>query len=462
MSTLAAGVANQLAVWLQKRFGLNEFIETGTYKGDTAAWAISVFDYVLTIEIDTDNYDTARKRLTELPDNMQIDCWHGDSAELMTGAIKQLDGRGLIWLDAHCVAGQFGDEDSCPVIKELDAIVQHSKVKHIILIDDAHCFMPPLPLHLTPEAWPLLQDITTMAAIGGYDTHVAHDLVILAKSDEMLEIKQFLDTVPAGRNAIARRLSCVATAINGPLKQGVVPVVLPAFTGLVYTNYGWMLVHRFDPNQTPALTQAGVSRDHQDIETLAVYLKNAGYGAVFVDVGANVGAYAFGLRRFCAEVHAFEPQRIIYNMICGSIALNGWQNVYCYNVALGRADNGGDIEVPQFDYNKTLSFGSIEFGEEQKERLAQQRQHNVSRLEYVPLRTLDSYNFARIDVMKIDVEGMELDVLAGAAKTIERCRPVILIEHGKSNKGVLRTVLYSLQYDVQESGVFDFLCTPLK
>lgn len=455
MASLSNGAPKDLMLFCIDRFGLKECIETGTFRGDSTEFAAQHFDYVLTIELNDDNFEQANTKLAYYSD--RIECWHGDSAELMPGAMQQLDGRAFIWLDAHCVAGQFGDEDACPVLDELDAINRHGE-HHIIVIDDAHCFMPPLPMYLTPEAWPVLTDIEDKAAYNGYVVHVAHDMIILATPSDMREIITFIATLPAGRNAMMRRLGCAAEAINGPLKKGAVPAVLPAFTGMTYTQYGWMLVHRFDPAQTPALTMAGQSRDQPDIEMLGRLCKNAGYGAVFVDIGANVGAYSFGVRRFCAEVHAFEPQRIIFNMMCGSVALNGWLNVRCYNVALGRGP--GQVEVPQFDYNKALSFGSVEFGPEQREQLSQARAHVAARVEYVELRTLDSYNFPRIDVLKIDVEGMELAVLAGASETIDRCRPIILIEHGKSDKGILRAVLEAKAYEVEDSGTFDFLCTP--
>jgi FkbM family methyltransferase len=164
------------------------------------------------------------------------------------------------------------------------------------------------------------------------------------------------------------------------------------------------------------------------------------------------------LRRFCAEVHAFEPQRILFNMLAGSIALNGWLNVYCYNVALGQGE--GEVEIPQYDYNKPLSFGSIEFDGVQKEPLTQSRGKS-DRKEFVPLKLLDDYRFRRIDVLKIDVEGMELAVLAGAYETIQRCRPVLFIEHAKSVKAVLQSVIESLGYVVEEHGTMDFICLPL-
>ena len=460
MSNLASGVPQQLVTFCKEKYDLKEFLETGSYKGDSVAFAITLFDYCLTIEVDEGNWQATQNRFNIFPTDAiaELECWHGDSATLMPGALKQLDGRALIWLDAHCVAGQFGDEDSCPLLQELNAICA-VETKHIILIDDAHAYMPPLPHHLTPEAWPTLEDIESIVHKSGYYIHIASDIIILAPSDEMPDIIDFLATLPSTRNAFARRLQCNAEGINGPMKKGAVPAVLPAFTGLVWTAYGWVLMHRFDTSQSQSLSHTGLSRDHADIEYLESFLRAAGFGAVFVDIGANIGLYSFGLRRLCEKVYAFEPQRIIYNMMCGSIALNGWENVFCYNVALGEKE--GLVEIPQFDYNKSLSFGSVEFGLEQKEVLTQARQHNMMRREFVPVHTLDNnYNISRIDVLKIDVEGWELDVLAGAKETITRCRPVILIEWLKTDKMLLRATLESFNYVVEERGI-DYIALPL-
>jgi FkbM family methyltransferase len=145
-------------------------------------------------------------------------------------------------------------------------------------------------------------------------------------------------------------------------------------------------------------------------------------------------------------------------MLAGSVVLNGWQNIWVHHVALGNA-NGGAIEIPQFDYNQTLSWGSVEFGPDQIESIGQVRQHDTSAAEFVDVRALDSYEFDRIDVMKIDVEGMELAVLDGAYATIQRCRPAILAEHLKTGREPLQARLEKFGYRCQDIGM-DFLCTP--
>jgi hypothetical protein len=65
----------------------------------------------------------------------------------------------------------------------------------------------------------------------------------------------------------------------------------------------------------------------------------------------------------------------------------------------------------------------------------------------VPVRTLDSYNFPCVDVMKIDAEGMELPVLRGGAATIQRHHPKILIEHVKVGIDNLTKQLEAFGYD---------------
>jgi hypothetical protein len=70
----------------------------------------------------------------------------------------------------------------------------------------------------------------------------------------------------------------------------------------------------------------------------------------------------------------------------------------------------------------------------------------------IPLSTIDSFNFERIDLIKIDVEGMEEDVFDGFLNTIERLKPTIFFEHSKSNKNCLEMILKSRGYDIQYEG----------
>ena len=144
-------------------------------------------------------------------------------------------------------------------------------------------------------------------------------------------------------------------------------------------------------------------------------------------------------------------------MLAGTMALNGITNVYCHNVALG--DSEGRVEIPQFDYNQLLNFGSIEFGERQTEVLSQQRGNDQTKVEYVRLATLDSFNLTSVHLIKIDAEGMEMQVLEGSTQTIQNNRPVMYIEFIKSDREALEKKLAGHGYDVHVNGI-NLICIP--
>jgi FkbM family methyltransferase len=252
----------------------------------------------------------------------------------------------------------------------------------------------------------------------------------------------------------------ISTNISNDIPLSPVGVKIP-FTIQVPTRYGPMLINRNDINQTNALVKTGEGLGHSEIEFLGHVLKISGVkNAVFLDVGANVGVFSLGMRPYIGDhgkVYAFEPQRIIFNMLAGSVALNSFTNILLFNCAVG--EKCGQIEVPQFNYNKRMNFGSIEFGPEQKEVLDQDRIYDPQAIEFVPVRTIDSLLLSKCDLIKIDVEGMEISVLNGASETIGKCRPFLFIEHIKSDAHTLRGRIESFKYSVYLYGN-DFICIP--
>jgi FkbM family methyltransferase len=145
-------------------------------------------------------------------------------------------------------------------------------------------------------------------------------------------------------------------------------------------------------------------------------------GQVVLDIGANIGAHTISFAKLVGPdgaVLAFEPQRIVYQMLCGNIALNALTNVFANHLALGR--DAGTVLVPQLDYARPGNYGGIALGSSPSG-------------ERVPVVPLDSLDLPRCDFIKIDVEGMERDVLEGAARTIERFQPTLYVENDRADR----------------------------
>jgi FkbM family methyltransferase len=177
---------------------------------------------------------------------------------------------------------------------------------------------------------------------------------------------------------------------------------------------------------------------------------------VFLDVGGCLGAFTMALSNLVEDregkIYCFEAQRILANCISGSIALNGLKNTYCINKAVGNPNYNDDckhlIKVPKFNYKKQCNFGSIEFGDKQEERLQQKRQYESER-ETVELVSLDSYvnEFGKVDIIKMDIEGMELQALNGAINIIKTFHPLVYVEHMKGSKRDLQLFFKKAGYD---------------
>lgn len=232
-----------------------------------------------------------------------------------------------------------------------------------------------------------------------------------------------------------------------------------SFGMVVPTIYGSVLVNRYDTNQTRPLIQTGRSPHHDQIQLLCSFLQSAADDAVALDVGANFGlyslAFAAALSAKNGRVIAFEAQRILAYMLGGTTALNGVENLFVHHLAVGASP--GKLPIPNFDYSKISSFGSIEFGRPQRENIGQSPLGPSERQEFVNVVSLDSLEIRGVHLLKIDVEGMEEAVVEGGRLLIEREKPVLCIEFIKSDKAKLISYCKEAGYRVFKSRA-DLIC----
>ena len=160
-------------------------------------------------------------------------------------------------------------------------------------------------------------------------------------------------------------------------------------------------------------------------------------GDIVIDVGANIGAHTVRFAQLAGPqggVMAFEPQRFLYYILSANIALNDLFNTHIHHAAVGRAT--GTINVPLIDYTGSNNFGGVSLT-------------NASAGEKVSMLALDDLNLPSLRLLKVDVEGMESDVLEGARNLIMKHRPHIYVENDRDDKSeALITLIGELNYDM--------------
>jgi FkbM family methyltransferase len=143
-------------------------------------------------------------------------------------------------------------------------------------------------------------------------------------------------------------------------------------------------------------------------------------GMVFIDCGANEGLYTlYAARRIgpAGRVLAIEPSTREVQRLRANIALNQLNNITIEQVALGNQSKRALLTVAGPGHEALNTMSSIE---------------EPLRQEEVQVETLDAlvdrHQLERVDLIKLDIEGSEVQALLGSGETIERFSPILLIE----------------------------------
>ncbi|MBU6420029.1 MAG: FkbM family methyltransferase [Proteobacteria bacterium] len=236
---------------------------------------------------------------------------------------------------------------------------------------------------------------------------------------------------------------------------------------LAATEQGSLIVNRLDFHSTEQNATYGVghqllekaSFDVEEVE-LALQLlelrrRYFGDGVVAVDCGANIGVHALSWARLMTgwgSVFAIEAQERIFYALAGNIALSNCFNISARHAAVTAEE--GEIRIPMPDYRVPASFGSLELRKHARtEFIGQDVDYAEGSLTPVRAMTIDGLCLGRLDFLKIDVEGMEIEALKGGRATIAAQRPVILAEHIKADKERLAAELSGHGYAVHLQGM---------
>lgn len=150
-------------------------------------------------------------------------------------------------------------------------------------------------------------------------------------------------------------------------------------------------------------------------------------GMTVMEVGANIGTLTVPLARAVGptgRVIAVEPQRVIHQMLCTNVTLNALINVETHHCGCG--PQPGTMTVPFVDYyaGQRNNFGGISLAPE-----------GSMPGERVAIRTVDELaGGRRLGLLKVDVEGMEAEVLRGALRVLREQRPFVYVENDRQEK----------------------------
>ena len=154
-------------------------------------------------------------------------------------------------------------------------------------------------------------------------------------------------------------------------------------------------------------------------------------GSVALDIGANIGIHTITLAKATGptgKVYSFEPHPTIFNKLITNISLNNLQWVHPIKTAL--TDTSGTAILCGFDH-QTSNEGTSALGNKASEQPLQKNQFHVTTI------TLDDFvalhNITKLDIIKIDVEGHEINVFNGAIKTLTTLKPIIIFEDSAKN-----------------------------
>ncbi len=259
------------------------------------------------------------------------------------------------------------------------------------------------------------------------------------------------------------------TTVRPPDREHLMnrPAPRPVAFVLTSSDHGTMIVNRNDFADQGGgrgiigvgcqiLYNSSFDRDEVDLALRMIESRRRlfGDGVTALDCGANIGVHTIEWARLMqgwGSVTAVEAQERVFYALCGNITINNCFNARAIWGAVGEED--GEILVPRPDYLRPGSYGSLEIRPSARnEFIGQAIDYSEQAGQRTRLFTIDSLALARLDFIKIDIEGMEMEALAGAINTIRRFRPQMIIEKIKSDETALRAWLVAEGYRMAPFG----------
>lgn len=166
-------LTQEFLYFLKDSFAIDNFIETGTYLGESAYNASKVFNNIYTIELSSKLYMEASQRYS----STNINFYCGDSAKVLAEILPHVNGKSLLWLDGHYSGGVTAKAGkNTPIIEEIETLKNNEINNAAILVDDIRLFQKAdksKNIHESLSGYPDLKELTEAILSLNFSYHFA-------------------------------------------------------------------------------------------------------------------------------------------------------------------------------------------------------------------------------------------------------------------------------------------------
>ncbi|RYH23154.1 MAG: FkbM family methyltransferase, partial [Alcaligenaceae bacterium] len=216
--------------------------------------------------------------------------------------------------------------------------------------------------------------------------------------------------------------------------------------------HGPTIIHHDEAHNAESPVRTGQLHLQAELDALLQIMNELPDGCIAVDGGARLGQVCMPLaRRLLAKhghVHAFEPHRASAYALCGTVALNQLDNLTVHHLGLAAAN--ASMMLP-FGHGAAGPAVPTHAHVDTRETLSME----------VPVVRLDALGLSRLDFLRLDIGGMEVDALQGARQLLKTHKPWCWIQCSKPAEQAVMAEFAGLDYDFYNMDGRNLLCVPV-
>lgn len=226
--------------------------------------------------------------------------------------------------------------------------------------------------------------------------------------------------------------------------------------------YGKFILNRYCDYQAETLVKTGKTHIESELFEIFKIIDTLPENSIIIDGGANAGFFSIPVgqrvKNKNGKIIAFEPQVEIFNALAGSVALNDLSNIKLNRLGLG--SRYGTAMLPTIDYSKAQDFGTVNLTSIPNQSTLYDSLVDQNKVEII---AIDDIGLERLDFIKLDIEGFELEALRGAKDSIIKYRPFLWIEYWKLGAdSIIQELNYLYNYKYETKDPLNMLFSPME